>query len=88
VSLFIESDHPGDFNASIKITNTPYVNGVIVSRDASFGNVHRAAPDIAPNTPQALGLLSMKIKPDAAPDFKSLPADKISDCFLLVELGN
>jgi hypothetical protein len=90
LELFLESEHAGDFEIMMKVTNTAYEAAVTdVSPNPDFNDVHYAMRDYAAVVkPEALGELRFKLRlKNVAPvNFKSLPWDKIHDLFLLLHV--
>lgn len=85
LDLFIQTDEVNDLTTSFKVTNGNFVNDLVVSPDPDMNNVHHLPSDLSNN---ALGEFRLKLKLSAAPDYKSLAADKVEDLFILLQLGN
>ena len=91
LDLFVETNDANDFKANIKVTNGNSMDGLVVSPDPNFKDVHHLWKDLSansPNSPNSLGELRLKIKLSSVNDFKSLADDKIDDLFLLLQLGS
>ncbi len=92
LDLFIQTAEAGDFTANIKVTNKNPMNGLNISIDPAFDNVHHLSTPaaITADPPSALGEFRMKIKvgPANAGDFKSLGPDTITDILVLLQLGS
>ncbi len=54
-----------------------------LSPDPTYQGTHRGLKDLTGSEP-ALGTWAMKVRPDGAADFKSLPADAIRELFLII----
>ncbi len=92
LDLFIQTAEAGDFTANIKVTNKNPMNGLNISIDPAFDNVHHLSTPaaITADPPSALGEFRMKIKvgPANAGDFKSLGPDTVTDILVLLQLGS
>jgi hypothetical protein len=88
VDMFIETEDAGDFNCNMKLTNTAYANGLVVSQDPNFNDVQHLNRDVSGTPTNVLGEVRMKLKLAAAGDFKSLAADKIDNLFILFQMSS
>ena len=83
VDLFVESNLTEDFETNLKVTNAAIANGLTISQDAAFNNVHHLAHGVTAN---ALGEIRFKVKANSATDFKSLLGHQVNNIFMLVQL--
>ena len=85
LDLFVETEEINDFKTNIKITNKNFDNDLTVAVDSSFNNAHHLSKNLPANT-DVLGEIRLKLKLEAAGDFKSLAPDQIENIYLLLQL--
>jgi hypothetical protein len=91
LDLIIESElgEDIDFTTCIKVTNKEYLDGLNISKDPGFNNIHHLLREFAQGScPNSIGEIRLKLKiPSVKDDYKSLTSDQVSDIYLLLQLS-
>ncbi len=89
MDVFVESSIAGDFTANIKVTSAASLDGLSISKDTNYHNVHHLPKDFTSGSqPDSLGEVRVKMKISSAGDFKRLTSDQLNDIFILFQLGS
>ena len=85
----MESSIAGDFTANIKVTSAASFDGLSISKDSNYNEVHHLSKEFTSGSkPDSLGELRLKMKITTSGDYKSLSSDQLDDIFILFQLGS